>query len=153
MMRVVDYHLGDHDVAGPIVLAIRAGTGYLDLANDLVALARLYADYRSLLAHDKKDYKAGDEKLAGEIGDKIIALLGGGATAEQKKWADRQARAWTQLNTDYADVFATGRFLKRKDDDIESAFPSLIAASRAAATRATPPGQAADPPAPAPANG
>lgn len=61
MLRVAEYHLGDHDVAGPIVAAIRAGTGYLDLANDLIALARVYADYQSVLEHDKKDYKPTDQ--------------------------------------------------------------------------------------------
>jgi len=134
MMRVVEYHLGDHPVAGAIVAAIRAGTGYMDLANDLVALARLYKEYADLLAHDKKDYQAADQGLAAQTGDQIITLLGGSAP-EQRKWADRQARAWTLLNGDYAEIYAAGRYLKRADGDVESAFPSLVAASRAAASR------------------
>jgi len=97
MMRVVEYHLGDHDVAGPIVDAIRPGVGYVDLANDLIALARLYTDYRSLLEHDKKDYRLADEALAAKLGGEIITLLGGGTTLEQRVWLDRQARAWTKL--------------------------------------------------------
>jgi hypothetical protein len=147
MMRVVDYHLGDHAVAGPIVTAIRAGTGYLDLANDLVALARLYKKYLPLLEHDKKDYQAADETLAAQTGDQIINLLGG-STPEQRKWADLQARAWSRLSADYDEVSAAGRYLKRNDDDLETAFPSLIAASRTAASKAPTTEQPADPPAP-----
>jgi len=156
MMRVVEYHLADHDVAGPIVDAIRPGVGYLDLANDLVALARLYADYRARLEHDKKDYQPADAALAAKLGDEIITLLGGGTTPEQRVWIDRQARAWTKLEADYAEVFAAGRFLKRHDDDAATAFPSLIAAARATARAAAdppappPPSPAAPPPAPAP---
>lgn len=136
MLRVVEYHLGDHPVAGALVAAIRAGTGYMDLANDLVALARLYKEYAFLLEHDKKDYQAADQGLAAQAGDQIITLLGGSAP-EQRKWADRQARAWTLLNGDYAEIYAAGRYLKRADGDVESAFPSLVAASRAAASRST----------------
>jgi|GEM_PF-732582 len=145
MLRVVEYHLGDHPVAGPVAGAIRPGTGYLDLANDLVALGRLYADYRALLAHDEKGYAAGDEALAARLGGEIIVLLGGAPTPEQETWAEHQARAWTKLQADYAEVAAVGRFLKRGDDDVATSFPSLIAASRTAT-----PGRTSAAPAPAP---
>ena len=62
MMKVVE-HLGDHEVAGPRVAAIRAGNGYLDLANDIIALANLYTTYRANLAGDTKDYDANDAPL------------------------------------------------------------------------------------------
>lgn len=146
MMRVVEYHLGDHELAGPLVSAIRSGSGHQDLANDLIALARLYADYKGLLAHDKKDYQAADQKLAAATGDKIVELLGGGATQAQRTWTDRQARAWTRLDADYGEVRAAGRFLKRKEDDMEATFPSLVAASRAA-VKAAPAAPAGEPPA------
>ena len=145
MMRVVEYHLGDHPVAGALVTAIRAGTGYMDLANDLVALARLYRAHADLLEHDKKDYQSADQGLAAQTGDQILKLLGGN-TPDQRKWADRQARAWTLLNTDYAEVYAAGRYLKRADGDVETTFPSLVAASRAAASRSTATAQPATPP-------
>jgi hypothetical protein len=134
MMRVVEYHLGDHPVAGPLVTAIRTGTGYMDLANDLVALARLYKAYAHLLEHDKKDYQSVDQGLAAQTGDQILTLLGG-STPEQRKWVNLQARAWTLLSGDYAEVYAAGRYLKRGDGDVETAFPSLIAAARAAGTK------------------
>jgi hypothetical protein len=146
MMRVAEYHLSDHPVAGRIVTAIRAGTGYMDLANDLVALARLYRTHTDLLEHDKKDYQAADQGLAAQTGDQILKLLGGN-TPDQRTWADRQARAWTLLNTDYAEVCAAGRYLKRGDGDVDLAFPSLITASRAAASKTTTSGQPAAPPA------
>jgi hypothetical protein len=146
MMQVVEYHLGDHPVAGRIVAAIRSGTGYMDLANDLVALGRLYRDYVGLLEHDRKGYQAADQGLAAQTGDQILTLLKGSAP-EERKWADRQARAWTLLKSDYAEVSAAGRYLKRHDSDVETAFPSLIAASRAAASRSTTTGEPATPPA------
>lgn len=136
MMRVVEYHLGDHPVAGALVAAIRTGTGYMDLSNDLVALARLYATYATLLEHDKKDYRAEDQQLAGATGDQILTLLGG-SEPEQRKWVDRQARAWTLLSRDYAAVYEAGRYLKRGDVDVESIFPALIATARAAGAKAS----------------
>lgn len=136
MMRVAEYHLGDHATAGPIVAAIRAGAGYMDLANDLIALARLYKTYKKLLEHDKKDYQAADQTTAAKTGDQIVSLLGG-STPEQRKWADLQARAWTMLNHAYAEVREAGRYLKRNDADVESAFPSLVAAARAESSKAS----------------
>lgn len=138
MMRVVEYHLGDHPKAGPIVAAIRAGTGYMDLANDLIALARLYKTYAKLLAHDKKDYQATDQNLAAKTGDQIVVLLEG-STPEQRKWADLQARAWTWLNRAYDEVSEAGRYLKRHDADVDSAFPSLVTASRAESAKSAGP--------------
>lgn len=147
MMRVVEYHLGDHAVAGPLVTAIRSGTGHMDLANDLIALARLYKTYIHLLSHDKKDYRAADRELAAKTGDQILRLLEG-STPEQQRWADRQARAWTLLNANYNEVYAAGRYLKRHDADVETAFPSLVAASRTAASSSI--GQGKEEAAPAP---
>jgi hypothetical protein len=149
MMKTVEYHLQDHEVAGPLVTAIRAGTGYLDLANDLIALGRLYFTYKSELEHDKRFYDAGDQKLALSLGEKIIALLGGDSSPAAQTWSDRQSRAWTRLNQDYSEVAAAGRFLKRNDAGAEALFPSLISASRAAARSAGVVDPAAVPEAPA----
>ena len=37
---------------------IRAGTGYKDLANDVVSLLGLSAKHLSVIKHDKKNYRA-----------------------------------------------------------------------------------------------
>lgn len=136
MMRVVEYYLADHPVAGPQIVAIRAGTGYLDLANDLLALAKLYKDYGATLATDRKDYKKSDAKLARELGDDIVERLGGGVTGEARSWQDRQTRAFKLLLDVYGEVQAAGVFLFRHEGG-EERFPSLIAAARSAAASRT----------------
>lgn len=145
MLRVLDYHL-DGDEEGMTLLAkIRSGSGYLDLADDLMALADRYAMYKAILAGDKKSYRKADEKLARDLAKKIIDELGTVVTPDEQRWKDLQARAFTLLLPHYDETMRVGRFLFHKQGG-EKLFPSLYSAVRSA-----PSGGAAKAPADAPA--
>lgn len=101
MMRVVEYVLGDDPDAGPVVAAIRAGTGHIDLAADLTSLATLYEEHRAVLeAGGGAHYRASDERDAKAAAARIVFELGGRdrSAAEAK---DQAARAFALLERTY----------------------------------------------------
>ncbi len=144
MLKTLDYNL-DGDVEAMARLdAIRLGSGYLDLANDLLANADLYRERRSDIEHDQKNYRKTDEADARRLADKILRLLGAVTTPEQTLWKSNQARAFTLLLTHHEEARRAGRFLFYYEDG-DKLFPSLFSAVRSAPTpRADKP--AAEPP-------
>jgi hypothetical protein len=145
MLKTLDYNLdGDVDAMARLD-AIRLGSGYLDLANDLLANADLYRERRSDIESDQKNYRKTDEADARRLADKILRLLGAVTTPEQTLWKSNQARAFTLLLTHHEEARRAGRFLFYYEDG-EKLFPSLFSAVRSApAPRAEKP--VADPPA------
>jgi hypothetical protein len=128
MLKVVEYHLGDDPTEAAEVAAIRAGTGYLDTATDLVRLAGLYLKHAPRLALDVVSYRASDEDDARADSAEIMRHLNaeGGAAS---RWAEMQSRVWTKLFESYEEVRAAGQFLFRHDAR-KDRFPSLFAAAR-----------------------
>ena len=153
MLRVVEYYFDDDAEVGPRLLAIRSGAGLQDLANDLEQLADLYEenDIQAVISKDSKYWRKDDVASARRYAQSIFRGLGLGTTGEAAQWADLTQRAWTLLDALYADVRAAGRFVFRKDEDVEITYPSLVAATRSPASRAKDEPAPATPPAPAPA--
>ena len=76
MFRCAEYHL-DHDAdAMRVIDHVRPGTGYLDRANDLYALANLYRLHGRVLADDRRHWRADDEKAARALYAEILHTLG-----------------------------------------------------------------------------
>lgn len=131
MLKTLDYHLEGDAEAVTRLNAIRAGSGHLDLANDLLAVADLYRERRADIEHDSKNYRKTDEAEARRLADKILRLLGAVTTAEQTLWKGHQARAFTLLLTHYEEARRAGRFLFYYEEG-ERLFPSLFSAARTA---------------------
>lgn len=147
MLKVLDYHLDTDARAVSLLSSIRAGSGYMDLANDLFALADMYRDHDAQISIDKKSYRPGDMSLARKLADDILHALGGPDTPEARRWRNYQARAFTLLEKHYEESIRVGRFLLWYEGG-EELFPSLFAAVRSrpakrpAAEPAAPEGEA-----------
>lgn len=102
MMRVGEYLFVDHPQAGPVVAAIRSGTGHSDLATDLTMLADLYHDYEPLLAANGGGlYDAADEDRARSLAAAILHELGDNEGENVKLAKEDLSRAFVVLRTDY----------------------------------------------------
>ncbi|HEU4410782.1 MAG TPA: hypothetical protein VFS43_36355 [Polyangiaceae bacterium] len=134
MQTCVEYHLSDHPDAGPKVAFLRVGTGYRDLAGDLMGYAELYRDYRDELCHDRKNYREGDADEAVLLATRLFEALALGQGGDQHRLALRD-RTWTLLARCYEEIAATGRWLLRHDPNVSSFFPPLHALGRSGGVR------------------
>jgi hypothetical protein len=129
MLKVLEYNLG-HDANLIAELAdIREGTGYVDLASDLVRLATLYQAHAADLATDVRHYQADDAETAGRTAQAIHQVLGDGRDTSARYWSNYLPRAWSLLVTTYEEVSAAGRWLFRHENG-EARFPSLYTIGR-----------------------
>jgi hypothetical protein len=129
MSKVAEYHLGHVDEVSTELAAIREGTGYPDLASDLVRLAALYQRHAGELGADTRHYRAADRDRAGRLGHAIHQVLGDGRATDADYWSDYLVRAWALLVFTYGEVSAAGRWLYRHEDG-EKRFPSLYTVGR-----------------------
>jgi len=97
MLRVCEYMLGVHPVAGAIVAEIRSGRGYADLATDLTRLARLYVTYESIVSQGGAHYDANDVTGAKADSAQILLELGESDNADVAKAKDEAGRAFAVL--------------------------------------------------------
>jgi len=143
MLQLLDFLLGADAAVAAELAVIRQGTGYQDLAGDLVALSKLYGSHHSFLKGALPlHHRETDAKEAPRVAAQIIAELG-------KSQADKGNRSQSillvqvtqQLVSDYEEVAAAARFLTRKQPESAARFPNLFVASqRAKSTRPeTPP--------------
>lgn len=133
MLKLAEYWLSDAPAEAAEIVAIRAGSGYQDLANDLLGLAAMLERNDAELAQDRKLYRLGDPAEARRQADRMLGLLGVSVTQEQSRWSALQARAWTHLLDVYEEVRRGGRFLFAGDRP-DQRFPSLVAVARAASS-------------------
>ena len=130
MFACVEHNLDDDAGVMRTLDAVRPGSGYLDRANDLLALADLYHDHRDDIAHDKKKFRDADEADARRAAGERVRERGVGERVGGLDWNDLQHRAWVHLATVYAEVRRWGTALWFHDDP-DALFPDLVGASRA----------------------
>ncbi|WP_437909928.1 hypothetical protein WME95_19855 [Sorangium sp. So ce327] len=109
------------------VAEIRAGQGYIDTANDLVALSALFAASWSEVI-GKTAATEEEVKRAGEIGPQILAALGvreHGKGPGPTEAADRRARAFSLLVHAYDQTRRAVAYLRWNEGDADSIAPSL----------------------------
>lgn len=112
----------------------RAGSGDLDLANDLDGYAGMYAPpYLALISGDRTNYRGGDRTLAKKLAARMRAGLSAARTSEVTTWTTAQQRALTLCKARYDEASRVGRFIDR--DEEGASYPSLFGAVRAAPTR------------------
>lgn len=146
MLKVLDYQLDEDPDAQRMLTAIRAGTGHMDLANDLVALADMYAEHEPAISSDRKNYRRTDLTLARKLADAILSSLGGPATPESQRWRNYQARAFTLLEEHHEETIRVGRFLRWYEGG-EELLPTLFSAVRTRPARKRAPEEGAGEPA------
>jgi hypothetical protein len=149
MQACCEYYFNDHPEIGPYLAMLRAGTGYQDIASDLLGYAGIYREHYDTISGDKKHFRATDADEAVHIAEEMLAILGGRLSPEARLAADYLARAWTLLLDTYNEVATTGRWLLRRDPQADKTFPSLFSMVRTRHSR----GKNKPDPTPAPAGG
>ena len=129
MFSCAEHTLDDVPEGKRIVDEVRPGSGYLDRANDLIALAELYHRFPEVVRLDGKKFRAGDETEAMHLAAEIFRELGIGERADDIDWYDQQHRAWVYLAQRYLQARRWGVALFEADG--ETMFPDLHASSRA----------------------
>lgn len=130
MRKVTEFHYDDDEKLGPLLAYLRKGTGYQDLADDLVGYAEVYKAKRAEIEATPRHYRATDHAAALRLANEILGHLGLAGTHELDALADLAARAFTLLLASYDEVCAAGRFLERANPDVERLYPSLWAVAR-----------------------
>lgn len=128
MLRVVDYYLGDDALAGPEIASIKEGSGYQDLASDLLRLSRLYRTHEQFLCEDSRRYRSGDERSALEVSDEIVEALRASQSTETARWEDRKRRLAVLLMRDYEELRAAALWIYRREPRKAAHFPELSGA-------------------------
>jgi hypothetical protein len=135
MLELCTYHFKGDTSLGPQVEDIRAGSGYIDLAEDLSRLSTLYKTQQQILKQDLRFYKAADADEALALSQRITSELrlqpDSAKAARELGW-----RSWALLQELYEEVAQAGRFLLWRQDG-ETAFPSLHAVGRSRSHRRT----------------
>lgn len=129
MLECAEYLFKRHAVLSREVASIRVGTGYRDLASDLIRLAKVYEDNKATVEKDPLNYRSTDAAEARTHAQKILTTLGEAQSAEEKRCVAALTRAWTLLRAGYDEVQAAGVFVYRHEEP-EDKFPSLYVSSR-----------------------
>jgi hypothetical protein len=109
------------------VASIRAGAGNLDKANDLVALATLFANGWDRV-EGKTTVTWDDVEAAGALGPKLLLALADRPTSLTATDASKaRARAFTLMVKGYAELRRGLSFLRWHDGDLDVLAPSLHA--------------------------
>jgi hypothetical protein len=132
MLKVVQHLLDDDPKEGPEIDAIIPGSGYQDLADDLVRLAAMYKRQHAVVSTDPKYYLATDQRSARTLAQSIMKSIGEDPTVAATTAAGLEARAFTYLLGIYDDVAATLRWLSRGDPDAAAKYPSIFTVARPA---------------------
>jgi hypothetical protein len=135
-------------VDGAKLAEIRAGSGHLDLAGDLVALGALF-DVSWALVAGKTAVERAQIERASSLGTELLAALGAKdhlsnrVTPESIELRDR---TFTLLVSAYDDARRALSYLRWADDDVDLIAPSLYQRTRRrAASSAAPEPQSAQP--------
>lgn len=122
----------------PLLDMLRPGTGYNDLANDLLGYASIYESQKAkIAATNDPNYVATDLADAKSYAGQILAYLTAAMGPQTATVYDALQRSYALLGTIYAEVQAVGLMLVRFDPQGHTRFPSLTSAVRAAAPKRT----------------
>ena len=127
MTECLAYNLeGINEVENQLA-AIRRGTGYADLADDLAGLQTLYVEHVVELRGDGRKYRASDEADAGRLASEIRVARTKGQRPSTKAAASTWAEAFAALRLVHDDMIDAGRYLDRKNPKLAARWQSLHA--------------------------
>lgn len=130
MQELLEYRFKKDPEIAPLLAVLRPGTGYRDLAADLLGYAEIYERRTQEVASDTTNYRPTDLADARRLGGEIFAHLSASMSPKARDAYELLRRAWTLLLEVYAEVSETGRWLLRYDPRREERFPSLFAVGR-----------------------
>lgn len=117
MLELCEYVFRRDPALSTEVASIRTGTGYKDLATDLVRLAKIYEDQAELVARDPINYRASDAADARRLSQTIMHQLSQNQNAGERHHYSVLTGIWTLLRGCHAEVQAAGTFLYRNQDE------------------------------------
>ena len=123
--NLVDYHLGDDPEVARELTVIRAGQGYKDLVDDVIALLKLREKHIVVLKGDKKNFRTDDATEGPEHCDIVRTARLKGQRPATRKAGRAWATAFYALREAHEEVITIGRFLDRKRPDVDTLWPSL----------------------------
>ena len=137
LLASADAHVAHGQLDRESVAKIREGSGHLDRANDLIALAALFrAAWPQIssrtqveLAHLDRASALGT-LLVTELGAKA---LGAGPAADSRVWSDRRARAYRLFMRDYDEIRRAVEYVRYHEDDAAAFTPPLRPYTRGSA--------------------
>ena len=117
MLKAIKYSLDDKETVMREVADIELGSGYKDLANDLVRTIALYGTHKKAIAQDKKNYRASDVEDAQKL---VVAIRSEfrASGSKDSPFADLKRRVFTEVSRLYKELRAAGRFVYRNREDI-----------------------------------
>lgn len=130
MQKVCEYLLSDDPEIRGLLDDLRPGTGYRDLANDLIGYAEIYEARPAVVRRDPKNYRPGDLARAKTLARMIMKAMSKKRSHQERDASATYARCWTLLLKRYEEVRSAGLWLFRKDPAKDKRFPSLFAAGR-----------------------
>lgn len=114
---------------GSQLVALSAGSGYLDRANDLFGYAEIYVAKHDVVSKDtlyKDTHVADAHRLTGLI----MGHLGAAMSPQAREWYDVLRRALALLTPAYAEVREVALCVLRYDPQRNARLPSLYSAGR-----------------------
>lgn len=130
MQTLCEYHFSDDATVNAELQRLRPGTGYRDLASDLLGYAQIYEQHPEVVKGDPKRYRPGDAARAQQLANEVIQALSAGMTPKARTAYDRYAKVWTIVSRRYDEVRAAALWLFRDDPKRQERFPSLFIAAR-----------------------
>ena len=135
MQELCEYKFKRDPKIAPLLALLRPGSGYRDLAGDLLGYADIYVTRPKEVASDETNYRSTDVADARRIAGEIMAHLAAAMTPKAREAYELMQRAWTLLVQIYFEVQEVGTCLLRRDPKRDEWFPSLYAAGRSGRPR------------------
>ena len=126
LLAAAEYVFRAEEKTMKLVTTIRRGKSHRDLADDLLALADLFAANWKSVEH-RSDIVVADLNLAKEQGALLMNAVAIVNPKELKDWEILRRQAWAYFHEGYEELRAAARFVYRKDDAKLEYFPSLYA--------------------------
>ncbi len=130
MQELLEYRFKKDPQVAPLLAVLRPGTGYRDLAADLIGYAELYERHGKEVAADTTNYRPTDLADARRLAGEILSHLSAAMSPKAREAYELLQRAWTLLLEVYFEVSEAGRWLLRYDPRRDERFPSLFSAGR-----------------------
>ena len=130
MQELCEYKFKRDPKIAPLLALLRPGSGYRDIAGDLLGYADIYVKKPKEVASETTNYLATDVADARRIAGDILAHLSAAMSPKAREAYELMQRVWTLLVQIYFEVQEVGTCLLRRDPKRDEWFPSLYAAGK-----------------------